>query len=194
MIEAGNSEKADSLVAQASKPEEPGKKKRGSYSVYTPAEKAKIGSYAMQHGVSASLQHFKTLFPDLKWSTVNAWKVAILKEKKRLKDDYLPLKELPGNKMGRPATLDDELKAELKSYILAVRDAGGTGMLKQKNPSLLECNGGHVLLIKSWAKYFLSKINFVKRKATTSKAKTIMVNFDDLKTIFFDEYFIGCIV
>jgi len=45
--------------------------------------------------------------------------------------------------------------------------ATGLGILKKINPGLLECNGGYVVLKKSLAKYLLTKMNFVKRKATT---------------------------
>ena len=53
-------------------------------------------------------------------------------------------------------------------------------MLKQRETSLLECNGGYVTLKKSWAKYLLCKMNFVKRKATT-KYKVNVKNFEQLK-------------
>ena len=37
------------------------------------------------------------------------------------------------------------------------------GMVKRKQRFLLECNGGYVMLKKSWAKYLLGKMNYVKR-------------------------------
>ena len=86
--------------------------------------------------------------------------------------------ELVGKKRGRPSTLLEDIISELMEYIRAIRDNGGivntaiviaagTGMLKWRDPSLLECNGRYVTLKKSWAKYLLCKMNFVKRKATT---------------------------
>ena len=47
----------------------------------------------------------------------------------------------------------------------------------------LECNGGHIALKKSWAKYFLGKMNFVKQKATT-KSKLIVKNFEEVRYQF----------
>uniref|UniRef100_A0A1X7T0V3 Uncharacterized protein n=1 Tax=Amphimedon queenslandica TaxID=400682 RepID=A0A1X7T0V3_AMPQE len=83
------------------------------------------------------------------------------------------------------------LKEELKAYITALRAGGGvvnssivisaaTGILLERNPLSLECNGGHLSLKKGWAKCFLKQMNFVKRKATT-KAKVSVENFDELK-------------
>ena len=48
----------------------------------------------------------------------------------------------------------------------------------------LECNSSHTVLQKSWAKYLLSKMNFVKRKATTKKPKVTVENFEELKAQF----------
>ena len=61
--------------------------------------------------------------------------------------------------------------------------AAGTGILQYKDPLLLACNGGHTILKKSWAKYFLGKMNFVKRKAT-KKSKLVVNNFDEVKQQF----------
>ena len=43
----------------------------GNYAKLTPKQKAVIGNYAMLHGTSAALNHFKKEFPELKWSTAN---------------------------------------------------------------------------------------------------------------------------
>ena len=59
------------------------KKKRGPYKKYTATEKAKIGNYALQNGTTAALRHFRMNFPDLKWTTVNDWKVAIERKMKK---------------------------------------------------------------------------------------------------------------
>ena len=77
-------------------------------------------------------------------------------------------------------------------YIHAVRDAEGvintvivigatSGTVKRLKPELLECNGGYVVLPvkKDWAKYLLSKMKFVKRKATTKKSAITVSNFKD---------------
>ena len=91
--------------------------------------------------------------------------------------------------------LSDEITTLLMKYIHSIRDAGGLintaiviaaglGIVKRMDPGLLECNGGFVVLQKSWAKYLLSKLNFVKRKATTKKPKCTVANFEELKAQF----------
>ena len=40
---------------------------RGNYAKFTPKQKAAVGNYAVLHGTSAVLRHFKTEFPELKW-------------------------------------------------------------------------------------------------------------------------------
>ena len=74
--------------------------------------------------------------------------------------------------------MPEDITRELTEYIRTIRDNGGIvntaiviaaglGMVKRKDPTLLECNGGYVTLKKSWAKYLLNKMNYVKRRATT---------------------------
>jgi len=85
-------------------------------------------------------------------------------------------------------------------YIRAVRDAGGvintaivigatSGIAKQLKPELLECNGGYVVLPvkKDWVAYLLSKMKFIKRKATactTKKSAITVSNFNEIKDNF----------
>ena len=54
-------------------------RKRGPYKKYTPNDKAEVANYATLHGTSAAIRHFKARFPDLKWTTVNDWKEAMIK-------------------------------------------------------------------------------------------------------------------
>ena len=102
-------------------------------------------------------------------------KIVVLEEKKR----------------GRPSLLPDSVTADIKCYIRALRDAGGvvntaivlaaaTGILQRKDPTSLQCNGGHIILKKSWAKYLLKMMDFVKCHATTKHAPNLH-NFDYLR-------------
>ena len=55
-------------------------RKRGPYKKYTPKNKAEVANnYATFHGTSAAIRHFKARFPDLKWTTDNNWKEAMIK-------------------------------------------------------------------------------------------------------------------
>lgn len=167
--------------------------RRGTYQKYTAKDKARIAEYAIHHGTSAAVRHFSKEFPDLKRSTVNDWKAALVKlnQRNHRRGVVKPALELEGKQRGRPSTLSPELTEELKSYILELRRFGGTvntaiviaaatGLLQKSDPSSLECNGGSISLSKGWAKYFLRKIDFVKRKATT-KSKAAVPNFEMLK-------------
>ena len=68
----------DGTAAAGPKPSK-NSKKRGTCMKYSPKEKARIGNYAVQHGTSAALRHYNKDFPNLKWTTVNDWKEAIIK-------------------------------------------------------------------------------------------------------------------
>ena len=124
------------------------------------------------------LQHFDI---NLKWTTVNDWKEAIIKKIKKDRSKGMkcePVEELEGKKRGRPSTLSEELSRELMSYIRAIREAGGiintaiviaaaTGMLQKRDPMSLECNQGH--------------------KATT-KSKITVQRFEELKQQYLLEF------
>ena len=167
-------------------------KRRGPYQKYTDKEKAEIGKYAMMHGATASLRHFKDRYSELKYTTICEWKKAIATEEKKIQQ---PVTELKSKKRGRPSMLPDKITTLLMKYIHTIRDAGGIintaiviaaglGIVKKIDPGLLECNDGHVVLQKSWAKYLLNKMDFVKRKATTKKPKFMVSNFEELKDQF----------
>ena len=57
--------------------DEKGAKKRGTYQKYSGDIKAKIGNYAAVNGTSAAIRHFKSDFPNLKYTTVCEWKNAV---------------------------------------------------------------------------------------------------------------------
>ena len=167
--------------------------KRGPYKKYSPKERAEVANYATLHGTSAAIRHFKARFPDLKWTTVNDWKEAMLKaaSKAAIDGQLKKITELEEKKRGRPSLLPDSVITDIKCYIRAVRDAGGvintaivlaaaTGILQRKDPTSLQCNGGHIILKKSWAKYLLKTMKFVKRRATTKHVPNLH-NFDCLR-------------
>ena len=54
-------------------------RKRGPYIEYTPKDRAEVANYTTLHGTSAANRHIKARFPDLKWTTVNNWKEAMIK-------------------------------------------------------------------------------------------------------------------
>lgn len=93
--------------------------------------------------------------------------------KERQDKEPVNIVELTSKKRGTPSTLPEDITRDLIEYIRTIRNNGGIvntaiviaagmGMVKRRDPSLLERNGGYITLKKSWAKYLLSKMNFVK--------------------------------
>ena len=172
--------------------------KRGTYECFTPEEKARIGKRAAEFGVTASIRYFSKAFSSrsLKESTVRTWKAKYLQEartKRRAGDDSA-LRALPNRKSGRPLMLGDDLDKQVRAYLTSLRENGAavntaiaiacaTGIVKSHDSNLLECNGGHVLLTKHWAKYLLRRMGFVKRRASTA-AKVSPSCFEKLKAQF----------
>ena len=157
-------------------------------------QKATIGNYTLINGTSAALRHYVGEFPDLKYTTICEWKKVISSQQKK---ESKSVTELNSKKRGRPPMFPEEVTTCVMKYIFAVRDAGGvvntaivfaaaSGIVRRMKPELLESNGGYVVLPvkKDWAKYLLSKMDFVKRKATTKKPKMTVANFDELKDNF----------
>ena len=99
-----------------------GVKRRGPYQKHTDKEKTKIGKYALMHGATAALRHFKDRYSELKYTTICEWKKAIAAEEKKSQQ---PVTELKSKKRGRPSLLPDKITTLLMKYIHAIRDAGG---------------------------------------------------------------------
>ena len=74
VISAANKEALECLKYSE---DEKGANKRGTYQKYSGDIKAKIGNYAAVNGTSAAIRHFKSDFPDLKYTTVCEWKNAV---------------------------------------------------------------------------------------------------------------------
>ena len=69
------------------------------------------------HGSTAALHHFKTQYPELKYTTICDWKRAIADEKKIQQ----PVTELKSKKRGRPSMLPNEITTVIIKYISAIR-------------------------------------------------------------------------
>ena len=57
-------------------------KKRGEYQKFSPKEKAEIGKYASEHGVTKTIKHFQKKGVEVKASSVRDWRRAYEKELK----------------------------------------------------------------------------------------------------------------
>lgn len=102
--------------------------------------------------------------------------------------------ELAEKKRGRPCLIGDELDKQVRGYLTTLRSHGAVvntaiavscteGIIKNKDSNLLASNGGHIVLTKYWGKNLLSRMGFVKRRAST-KAKVSIENFEEVKAQF----------
>ena len=191
-------------IAEANKEVEKvraGDTKRGSYTKYSAADRAKIGKYACQHGAAAAARHFTGKFKKrLSESTVKSIKKGYIKEllKRRRADDGEELTAFPAKKRGRKLLLGNDLDHKVQVYFKKVREEGGAvsarivmaaarGILLKCNRSMLVEFGGPIQLNRFWAHSLLKRMNFVQRKATTSKSKHTVENFRELKKAFLDD-------
>ena len=85
-----------------------------------------------------------------------------------------------------------------EQYLRAIRESGGAvnsaitlaaakGITLKTNRTLLAEFGGHVVLTKDWAKTLLQRMEFVKRRATTSKSRNLVEDFDKHQTEFLQQ-------
>ncbi len=83
------------------------------------------------------------------------------------------MKAIPSAKQGRPLLLGNDLDAQAKEYIRALRDEGsvvtvpvtmsvGTAIIESRNRMLLSKNRGSNEITKAWARSLLYRMNFVK--------------------------------
>ena len=175
--------------------------KRGRYHSYTEEEKARIAKRAAEFGVASTIRHFSKEFVDrqLKESTVRE---LVAKYKKEVAQRFklgmpIEIKKLPEKKRGHPCLLGRELDNQLQEYVKGLREGKSViniiisvivistalGIVKSHNSDLLEANGGHIQLSKEWAKSFLGRMGFVKRKAIM-KASVSSLDFAALKDQF----------
>lgn len=164
---------------------------------YSPSQRADIGRYAAIHGTAAASRFFtRKLQMNVSETTVSSIKKAYKGEKRMTEDDDVWL--LPPKKRGRPLVLGERLDAKVQLYLQKVREHGGiissriamaaaTGILQACNRSQLVENGGHIRISRNWAYSMLSRMNYVKRKATTSKSKYSDADFAERKTRFLSD-------
>ena len=92
--------------------------------------------------------------------------------------------------------LGEELDSKVQNYVHALRSAGtpigsnvmmaaGEGMVKAHDRTLLVQHGGHIRITKAWAISLLSRMGYVKHKATTKATPGLSAEkFDQVKKQF----------
>ena len=109
--------------------------------------------------------------------------------KKPHDDSFDVVQGLTTNKIGRPLLLGNDLDKQVREYVKYLRECVGVvntavvmttaeGIVMNKNVNLLLCNGGEILLTKSWVKYLVKRMCMVKRKASTKANVGVIRNSD----------------
>lgn len=157
-------------------------KQRGRYNKYSPKERAEIGKYAVQHGILATRTVFsRKLGMKINKSTISCIKTAYEQEKARKRErdeEDADVPVLPEKKRGRHVLLGERLDEFVRNYVLKVRERGGAvnttlvlagakGIVGSLDRTRLVEYGGDITLTTSWAKSFLKRMNFTRRRATT---------------------------
>ena len=173
---------ANKDIIESSKKENSTKTK-GPYAKFTPEFKAKIAKYAIENGNCAAARKFSApLDKPINESSVHSWIVAYkkyLRRKRRIGEALPDVQVLPECKKGRPLLLGEKLDWKLKSYVCAVREAGGPvtttivlsagrAVVNHYDPQLLSINGGSLVLT---AKSLLYRMCYVKRKSCIVQRK-----------------------
>ena len=176
------------------------KKTRGKYHTYSSEERAVIGKYATENGISAARRVFsRKLGMKISNSTISGMKAAYKQEaaRKRELEEEDEVVELPEKKRGRHVLLGERLDKCVQEYVLKVRErgcavnsalvvAGARGIVESLDRSRLAEYGGHVTLTVSWARSVLKRLNFTKRRATTKCGIPPQV-FQQVKTQFLQD-------
>ena len=165
-------------------------KKRGSYMKLSLKEKAEIERYASEHGIAKARRHFKD--KQLKDSSIRDWRKAYETELKAKAADAKPgevvfVSSLTPKRLGRPPLLGELLDKKLQAKIFFMRSQqvainssvviSVAKALLLKNKMLLS---GPIYLEKEWARHFLKRMGFSKRRVT-STSKLSLTNFDEHK-------------
>lgn len=165
--------------------------RRGTYMKLSLEIKAKIGRYASEHGVTKARRHFKDM--QLKDSSIRDWRKAYETELKAKAKNAKPgeLVSVSCLTSKRPPLLGELLDKELQAKILSMRSqqvainssvviSVAKALLLKNNKMLLSDFGGPIYLEKEWARHFLKRMNFSKRRVT-STSKLSPANFDEHK-------------
>ena len=138
---------------------------------YSEQEKVRVGRYAAENSVMASITKFKNEFPKLTPSTVRPW---MNKYKLTLLDPTATI----GAKRGRPLYLSSELDQKLRAMIINLRTAGAEinkHVVKGILAGLIRSNMvryGQFLdfqVSRTWVRSLYQRMRLSRRVSTTSR-------------------------
>ncbi len=162
--------------------EPPAKRQKRAYNIHTPEFRAKVARYALQHGNSTTARYFSSKEKKLGESTVRRWVKDLKMKMATDKVDYSDVKALQPAPRGRPTLLPKDLDAMVQQHIKKLRQAGGIvnqkiaiatarGLVTHHDRTLLQENGGHISLGKSWSESLFQRMGYVHRKGTKAGRK-----------------------
>ena len=173
-----------------------GERRKGPYVKLTdPSQRCEIGRRAAQYGTTNAIRYYKKKYPDLNLSesTIRRLKNSYKDQlRKRPLEEKSSLAQLPMQKRGRPLMIGEKLEGQVKHYLMEIRKRGGVvnAAIALAVGKGIVRNGDlpykDVELTKDWAKYLLSRMGLVKRKASTS-AKVSVENFERKRELFLHE-------
>ena len=157
---------------------------------YTPECRAHIGRYACIHGTAAASTYFsRKLKKNITKSTVQSIEEVYSREKRTCDpEDEMIMSALHPMKRGRPLLLGETLDHQVQVYLKKIREQSGIvtaavvvaaakGIIMATDKSKLVEFGGHINPNKDWAYHLLKRMNFARRKVTTSKSKMLAFRF-----------------
>ena len=168
---------------------------RGPYVKLTASQRLEIAKRAAEMGTTSTIRYYKCKYPDLKLTepTVRRLKNSYTFElKKRPLEERSSLEELPTKKRGKPLMIGEELDREVKNYLSEIRSRGGVvnvAIALGVGKGIVKNSSSHykdVVPTKDWAKYLMTRMGLVKRRASTA-AKTSIENFEEVRKLFIHE-------
>lgn len=147
--------------------------KTAGYGKYSPELRCTVAKYAIDHGKRPASKKF-----DIPESTVRGFVESY--KRTRQENPNTELVIVPKKKRGRPTLLPEELDLKVMAMIKSMRESGAVinysvmeavaiGIITANDRTLLAANGGHIKLGLKWCESLTTRLNFVKRKATTAK-------------------------
>ncbi len=183
-----------SQVSELSDPR-PSKKRRlrGAYTVYTPADRARIGKYAVENGNKNARLRFLKDFPSLNESTVRNFKKSYVEKmnQQRKQMNPQPVTEIQIQPRGRPPYML-ELDNKLIKFLLAVRSRGGIiniHVVRASAKALIDTNPDHQQLARfnmprSWVYSLYRRMGLSRRMGTTSRPPVPRGLYEECKRQF----------
>ena len=133
-----------------------------------------MGKYASETGTSAAVRKFRPDFPKIKETTIREFKKKYEEELKLAKQQNREVRtELLTEKQGRSLLLGTKVDTLVQRYIRAASNRGAiiTRSIVKSAAKALMINIKINLDDSEYGKSLLQRMNYTRRKATTSKVK-----------------------